>query len=253
MARAVVQRLHSTSEPAGAWAVVQRLRDTGEPAGDELNFRLAGLGDEGATALADVLTTRTMSVARIDLSFNGIGDEGATELAGALKTNACVSELILRGNRIGDAGAKALAGALKSNACVTTLDLARNNCLSDDSVAVMVDALTINTALSELRLDDDFFDERVMSKLALALKANKARHENRQDVSPRGQKGGRATSCVFERIVGSFRGEDESMFAVGLPPPESPQSFRGGIPVLEHNAPVRPVRDPVPLSLACHR
>ena len=192
-----------------AWEeTVQRLRITGEPAGAEISLRLAGLGDEGATELAEALATSATSVAKIDLSFNGLGDEGATALADALKHNAGMSTLILSGNRLGDEGATALADALKANASVTSLDLALNHGLGDEGVAAMADALKTNTTLSELRLDGNIIHERVVSKVDMRLQANKDLHYNRQNVSLRGpNQAGWEASSVFERIVGSFHGK----------------------------------------------
>jgi hypothetical protein len=73
------------------------------------------IGDEGATALAQVLSSgQAPQGLTLYLYANNIGDEGATALAQALSSGQapqCLT-LILAGNKIGHEGATALAQAL---------------------------------------------------------------------------------------------------------------------------------------------
>jgi hypothetical protein len=62
----------------------------------------------------------------LDLSGNRAGDEGASALADLLETNSSLSTLLLTENDIGDEGTAALADALKMNRALTTIHMGRN-------------------------------------------------------------------------------------------------------------------------------
>ena len=81
---------------------------------------------------------RVATVTDVNLTFEGIGDAGATQLADAVRdNNSAVKQLKLAGNSIGDAGAAQLADALRtssssssSSSSVRELNL-RNNLTSE--------------------------------------------------------------------------------------------------------------------------
>ena len=63
-----------------------------------------------------VAGVRVATVTDVNLTFEGIGDAGATQLADAVRdNNSAVKELKLAGNSIGDAGAAQLADALRTS------------------------------------------------------------------------------------------------------------------------------------------
>jgi len=70
---------------------------------------------------------RANTVKGIDLAGDGIGDPGATALAEALKENKSVKTIDLGGNKIGDTGATALAEAVKENKSVERIRLLGNS------------------------------------------------------------------------------------------------------------------------------
>jgi hypothetical protein len=60
--------------------------------------QLDGIGNEGASALANALTVST-SMMNINLCYNGIGDEGASALADALEANSLVKNINISFNQ----------------------------------------------------------------------------------------------------------------------------------------------------------
>ena len=99
--------------------VMERLK------GSEVNLRDKGLGDAGASVLAEALKVNAV-LTDLNLQSNRIGDKGATALAEALKVNAALNSLHLTCNEIGPTGAIALAEGLESNAALDILYLRSN-------------------------------------------------------------------------------------------------------------------------------
>ena len=104
----------------------------------------AGLGPQGATALANVLTNRAVpALDFISLAHNQIGDAGLAALAPALRQLCKLKALNLHANQIGNQGLAALlapptAGVLKS---LEHLYLNDNPRITDAGCAVLVSAL----------------------------------------------------------------------------------------------------------------
>ena len=79
-----------------------------------LNLKCAKIGDEGAISLAALFrhltasTNITVSLQKLDMSYNHIGDIGAVALAESIRYLTRLTELNLTGNKIGDAGAVAI-------------------------------------------------------------------------------------------------------------------------------------------------
>ena len=117
----------------------------------ELSLRSNKIGDDGATALAEVLKNNT-ALATLNLHGNKIGDDGATALAEALKNNnTALATLSLSNNKIGNDGAIALAEALKTSTALTYLALDRNMIGRRGELALQ-DMLESNTALKPRHL-----------------------------------------------------------------------------------------------------
>ncbi|CAI8037879.1 NLR family CARD domain-containing protein 3 [Geodia barretti] len=152
-----------------------------------LDYESAGLGDEGARALAEALrgneTLRRLrlgqsglsalglqricralcdtSIApchlrRLDLSSgtsvgNAVGDNGAKCLAALLTRAPSLRHLTAGGCGIGDEGASSIAQALARNRTLKTLDLS-NNSISDIGAEELGTALTTNSTLRGLSL-----------------------------------------------------------------------------------------------------
>ena len=115
-----------------------------------IDISVAGIGDEGAKALAGALE-KNATVTNIRLIGTSIGDEGAKALAGALEKNATVAHIDLSCNSIGDLGAKALAGALEKNATVTHIDLGYNS-IGDEGAKALAGALEKNATVTNIGL-----------------------------------------------------------------------------------------------------
>eukprot|EP00013_Stygamoeba_regulata_P011663 CAMPEP_0177682206 /NCGR_PEP_ID=MMETSP0447-20121125/31132_1 /TAXON_ID=0 /ORGANISM="Stygamoeba regulata, Strain BSH-02190019" /LENGTH=211 /DNA_ID=CAMNT_0019191687 /DNA_START=218 /DNA_END=853 /DNA_ORIENTATION=- len=91
-----------------------------------LDLRWNNIQDDGAKALAAILTEKRVKLETIRLGGNNIGADGATALANALKSNNTVTSLDLKGNFIAAAGAQAFAEYLKTNGSITDLNLGAN-------------------------------------------------------------------------------------------------------------------------------
>ena len=117
----------------------------------------AGIGDDGARSLAQILPQCT-KLRTLSLHGNGIGSTGAVALARLLapappRPALLVQQLYLDGNAIGDRGAEALGAALQSQPAptLTLLDL-DNNPISDRGVIALARSLQTNTVLQTLDL-----------------------------------------------------------------------------------------------------
>eukprot|EP00729_Bicosta_minor_P016668 gene16669-5220_t len=140
----------------------------------ELSLRSNKIGDDGATALAEVLKNNNTALATLSLRSNKIGDDGATALAEVLKNNTALATLDLRSNKIGDDGATALAEVLKNNTALATLDL-HGNKIGDDGATALAEALkNNNTALATLSLSNNKIGNDGAIALAEALKTSTA-------------------------------------------------------------------------------
>ncbi|KAK3247969.1 hypothetical protein CYMTET_42548 [Cymbomonas tetramitiformis] len=154
----------------------------------ELNFSRKGLRPEDAIILGAVLVFNT-SLNTLNLSDNRVGDEGAKALAVVLTPNAegvfntSMNTLNLSNNTIGPEGAKALADALTPNAkgvfntSLNTLHLSWND-FGPVGAKALADALTpnaegvFNTSLNALHLAGNRIGSEGAKALAVALTPN---------------------------------------------------------------------------------
>eukprot|EP01004_Peranema_trichophorum_P010684 NODE_950_length_2226_cov_40.526866_g812_i0.p1 GENE.NODE_950_length_2226_cov_40.526866_g812_i0~~NODE_950_length_2226_cov_40.526866_g812_i0.p1 ORF type:complete len:699 (+),score=144.91 NODE_950_length_2226_cov_40.526866_g812_i0:83-2179(+) len=150
--------------------------------------------DEGAIAIANMLKTNSTLQALI-LSNNKIRKAGAEAIAEALKSNFKIKKLILSGNKIRDGGAIAIASTLEQNNTLQSLDMNRNeinqlggkaiaaalqknkslqslhiaNNLLGASVVELGPALSLNSTLVELNLEDNGITSEIASKFGNGL------------------------------------------------------------------------------------
>ena len=108
-----------------------------------LSLVCISISDGVAVALAQAMKV-------LDLSNNNISDGGAVALAQALHHNSTLKELYLSNNSISDAGAVALAQALHHNSTLKELDLSDNYAIGKDGTHQLVQALTVNTSITEV-------------------------------------------------------------------------------------------------------
>ena len=94
----------------------------------KLNLRFNGFADAGTHVIAAGLHGESATqLTFLDLSFNGVGIDGATSLAEALSSDSCVIEsLDLKCNNVAEDGAEALAEALRVNKSLKWLELGVN-------------------------------------------------------------------------------------------------------------------------------
>jgi len=96
-----------------------------------LDLRNNALGTKGAVTIASELgVPGGRGLERLHLGGNNIGDDGATALAEMLKTNDLLRELDLPFNRIGNVGATVLSNALPAHRQLERLSLENNPSIS---------------------------------------------------------------------------------------------------------------------------
>ena len=141
----------------------------------ELSVTYCGVGDAGATAIAQALATCRLRA--LDLKGNSIGDEGCVALALSLKSvrGHPLRSLCLSVNEIGrdnnTQGAQALARALKGSCSLVTLKLNCNQ-LRSSGMRTMCTALKDNKTLERLDLYDNHSHKKAKSDhLQSAFKA----------------------------------------------------------------------------------
>jgi len=83
------------------------------------------LGDRGARAVALSFVARPQqpAIGELCLGGNGIGDAGATAIAEVLQNGSVIRRLSLRDNKISDVGAQVIAAALATNTALEELDI----------------------------------------------------------------------------------------------------------------------------------
>lgn len=142
------------------------------------------IGPAGALELARMLV-KNVHLLSLELGGNPLKEPGVGHIAVALLTNSTLAKLGL-GNTdmtpmdfdIDDldadngAGVAFIAEALRSNHSLTSLDLQANSLTNEDGVSLAL-ALTVNTSLQELNLEQHFFTrEGAGGALLDALRVN---------------------------------------------------------------------------------
>lgn len=177
----------------GAAALAAALKENTNRGVRELHLDDNNLGDEGAAAIADALTTTRVFTSvvqkgkphkvelvvnnriwKLSMASNSIGDVGAAALADAIieVNNTALQELWLYGNAISDDGAAAFGEAIKSGQCwLTMLGLAKNE-IGDDGATALAEALESNTEMRELYLWENMIGDESAIAFAEALKVN---------------------------------------------------------------------------------
>jgi hypothetical protein len=129
------------------------------------------IGNAGAQHLASMLKNNTI-LKELHLDVNEIGDEGAIALANVLTThNRTLFLLDLETNQIGDAGVMALARAVMVNSTLAYLSLQRNPPVTHVGEHFLVDSVAQMHGLKGL----DFGPVRKMGhlmRLATAMESN---------------------------------------------------------------------------------
>lgn len=138
--------------------------------GEHIHLDKSGLNDLEAMVLARVGSHRNPALRLLDLNGNpGIGDAGATFLAEELVgTDHELRSLFLSSCGITDVGACALAKALKQNDDLMILEL-RKNGLTDDAASELAEAMANHPSLQHVYLTGNQIGDQGALKLAAAV------------------------------------------------------------------------------------
>ena len=134
------------------------------------------LGPAGGRSIAASLAANS-TLTSLNISKNAIGSEGGVALGTALACNRTLVTCLAQRNGLGAAGGIAIASlALYAHPTLTTLDLSQNGLGADgpDCGHALAAALTTNTALIHLHLEDDDFGTEDGAALADAIAAHPA-------------------------------------------------------------------------------
>lgn len=122
----------------------------------------------GPEAIAEELARGTVTLRRLDLSWNFIRNDSAKALACVVAGLNCLTELRLAHNCFGNEPAQYLAAALHDNSTLQVLDLSYN-AVEPAPALVMACALRVNTSLVLLKLDGNPIGKRGARALVSAL------------------------------------------------------------------------------------
>lgn len=103
------------------------------------------IGDRGAAAIAEALTSEACHVRNLSMPQNCIGAAGGVALGGMLRQNKSLQTIYLmgqtkKGGGIGDNGAKAFADGIKHNAGAFWFVNLAGNGISSDGLALLRDS-----------------------------------------------------------------------------------------------------------------
>jgi Leucine-rich repeat (LRR) protein len=128
------------------------------------------LGDEGASALAQVLISN-QTLTYCNIASNGIGPKGIAALSQALAV-CCLVSLNLMENSCGDKGAESLAQSLSGNTRLITLNLSQNS-IGDAGIRHLSKSLRSNSCLRVLDLENNPVGELGAKELLLSFDLDK--------------------------------------------------------------------------------
>jgi Ran GTPase-activating protein (RanGAP) involved in mRNA processing and transport len=132
--------------PEGMAALCRGLEESPSIMIESLYVEGNQIGDEGATALSELLKKDVIKLKEVYLGSNQVKSQGAQQVASSLQTNKTVSKIYLEGNDIGVAGADAFSSVLEE--------------------------LDGNTALKKLFVDNNSIGKAGSNRLAQALKSD---------------------------------------------------------------------------------
>ena len=165
--------------------------DDGDKDGDKggsalhiLNISETGFGEDGASAVADMLSTNN-TLTELDISVNPLSSRGFTCIAKALKLNKTLKHLNLNKTKC-DEGAVAISDMLRSNETLTVLYLQNDsdylivsmkymlmaNKIGKDGAVALAAALKVNKSLKKLHLSNNDITNEGLGCLKKALEEN---------------------------------------------------------------------------------
>jgi Ran GTPase-activating protein (RanGAP) involved in mRNA processing and transport len=131
------------------------------------------IGVDGAAALGRALSSNK-TLLRLSVGHQAMGDEGiGALLEGGLLQNTALEFLDLEGKSASEC--TAVASLLSSHPTLLHLNLARN-CIGDQGVEVIAQALPQSSSLTQLDLSSNLFGAQGAAALAAALPRSRLRH-----------------------------------------------------------------------------
>jgi hypothetical protein len=132
------------------------------------------IGDNGAKALAQSLSSNNVKLKQLCLASNGITDQGIEYIAEMLISNKTLTHLWLSSNEISDRGLKLLAEAIMNiNKTLQLLALEWNKFRDDSSVNILISMLNNNQSLTKLSLTSSRLSKSAITQLKNAAKTKK--------------------------------------------------------------------------------
>jgi hypothetical protein len=165
----------------GGKIIATLLKNNNTLQGIGIGLGLVGIGDIGATAIAEALKTNTgLSLppqgsydGGLHLGYNNIGPIGAGALAEALKINKTLGVLYIQYNPLGDTGVLLLLDSLRFNTQLRNLWINKTQA-TNLSLANIVDIFNVNSSLQFIELAENSLDDQVANLWITALQKNKA-------------------------------------------------------------------------------
>ncbi|XP_072893431.1 NACHT, LRR and PYD domains-containing protein 3-like isoform X1 [Hemitrygon akajei] len=140
------------------------------PSLTELNLNDNKLGDSGVKLVSAALRNPECKIQKLGLGKVGLADSGAEDLASALSTNSSLMELDLSNNKLGDSGVKLVSAALRNPECKIQKLWLRKVGLTDSGAKALASALSTNSSLTVLNLNENKLGDSGVKLVSAALR-----------------------------------------------------------------------------------
>lgn len=150
----------------GATALAEVLRDA--PVLEKLQINDLSLGDEGVQLVCDALVEGAPRLEVLDISANDLGPEGAKGLARLLAVGRLI-EVRAEDNELGNSGAVRVAKGVAKSATLQSLDISGSEIGSRGAIALATAASKVSS-LESLLLDRNSISEDTISEMEALLK-----------------------------------------------------------------------------------
>ncbi|XP_072894965.1 NACHT, LRR and PYD domains-containing protein 3-like [Hemitrygon akajei] len=140
------------------------------PSLTELNLNDNKLGDSGVKLVSAALRNPECKIQKLGLGKVGLADSGAEDLASALSTNSSLMELDLSNNKLGDSGVKLVSAALRNPECKIQKLWLRKVGLTDSGAEDLASALSTNSSLTVLNLNENKLGDSGVKLVSVALR-----------------------------------------------------------------------------------
>lgn len=156
--------------PAEAAEIAKVLRTEFSISLQQLDLTSNRLGAAGARWLAEALSARGSAPNLTDLSLdnNGLDEEAAGWIAGMLETSSCpLQRLVLSRNCLGPAGGRLVVNALAVNTTITDIDL--RDTLLDVQVGLDLARVLLNARIRKIDISENSLPDSVVASIEAAM------------------------------------------------------------------------------------